>query len=268
MTMSDVRSSRGPRRSLMITGLVVVVLLALVGIGLLTLQLQSRDFSFGSTLSAGADVRVSAKNVQVRLHPATDGRVHVQAVGRYRWTQPRVSARQAPDGVEVDAACDASGFQTCDISVDVDLPAGNAVSVVNTNGMLSAESLTGHVSLVTTNGAIHTSSLSGDVALRTQNGGIDASGLRCETMAATASNGAVSLAFVDSPTMVSTRTSNGAIQVTVPGTASYNVRPATTNGQITVLVPTDNTSGHVITATTTNGSVTVKTPDHQSRYQR
>ena len=258
MTTPDVRPSRALRRALVITGLVVVVLLMLAGIGFLTLQLQSRDFSFGSTVPAGSGVRVSANNVQVRLHPATDGRVHVQAVGRYRWAQPRVDARQAPDGVEIDASCDASGFQMCDISVDVDLPVGNAVSVVNTNGMLSAESLTGHVSLVTTDGAIRTSSLSGDVTMRTRNGGIDASGLRSTAVAATTSNGTVSLDFVDSPTTVTTRTSNGAIRVAVPGTASYNVRPTATNGQITVSVPRDATSGHVITATTTNGSVTVE----------
>ena len=256
--MPDVRSSRAPRRSLVITGLMVVVLLVLAGIAFLTLQLQSRDFSFGSSVPAGSAVRVSANDVQVHLHPATDGRVHVQAVGRYRWAPPRVSARQAPDGVEVDASCAASGFQTCDISVDIDLPGGNAMSVVNTNGMLSAESLTGHVSLVTTNSAIRISGLSGDVTMRTQNGRIDASGLRSASVAATTLNGAVSLEFADSPATVGARTSNGAILVAVPGTASYHVQPTTTNGQITVLVPRDDTSGHVITAATTNGSITVK----------
>lgn len=258
MTMPDARSPHALRRPLVIAGLVLAVALVLTGTGFLTLQLQTRDFKFGSTVAAGSAVRVSASDLSVHLHPATDDRVHVQAAGSYRWSQPAVGVHTAPDGVVVNASCDAQGLQACNVSVDIDLPAGDAVSVTNTNGELSARSLTGRVSLTTTNGTIDASNLSGDVTMQTTDGGIVGSGMHCATVDARTSNARVSLGFVAPPDRIAARTTNGAITIQVPGTASYAVQPVTTNGSITVSVPKDDASGHIITATTSNGSVTVQ----------
>lgn len=241
MTITETRPLHPLRRPLVITGLLLVVLLVVAGIGFVALQGQIQDFSYTTTVSAGSDVRISGDNADVNLRPSVDGRVHVRAHGQYRRSQPRVSARQVSNGVVVDESCDGSGqFELCNISVDVDLPADNTVTVTGTNGSLDARSLTGNLSLATTNGDI------------------TAGGLRSATLSAVSENGNVSLNFGTSPTKIDARTTNGGITVTVPGTASYEVHPTTTNGRITVSVPNGDSPDHVITAITENGNITVR----------
>jgi len=243
VTMTDTRSPHALRRPLVITGLGLVALLVLTAIGFLTLRGQIRDFDYTTTVSAGSDVRITGDNANVNLRPSADGRVHVHAHahGQYRRSQPQVSGRQVPNGAVIDESCDGSGpFELCDISVDVDLPPDNTVSVTGTNGSLTAQSLTGNLSLTTTNGDIR------------------ASGIRSATLSATSDNGAESLSFATSPIKVNARTTNGGITVTVPNGTSYDVHPTTTNGRITLSVPNGDSPDHVITAITENGSITVR----------
>lgn len=140
------------------------------------------------------------------------------------------------------------------------LPAALPLNVVGQNGRLTATGLTGALTLETTNGAIRTEGSRGDLELQTTNGGIDVRDAGSRRVTATTTNGGVELDFLDPPTSVQARSTNGAITVRLPADrVTYRVDARTTNGEIdSGSVPSDPSSRRSITAATTNGKVTVE----------
>jgi hypothetical protein len=106
-------------------------------------------------------------------------------------------------------------------------------------------------------GAITLISLGGDVSAQTDAGLITANDLSSATAQLKSSAGGIIAAFSGTPGSVSASTNIGAISITVPGAASYQINTHTLVGSSTVTVRKNPASQHVITASSDLGSITI-----------
>ena len=257
------RMSRGSRTALIVT--LAVVTVAIV-VGLVTIGTVLRGGGVGgsyadtATADAGTRVLATVPNASVDLRPSPDDQVHVDARGTYFGAAPTLRVTTSGGVTSISGGCPNQWFGFCSVKLTVRLPAALPLNVVAQNGRLTAAGLTGALDLETTNGAILTEGSRGDLKLQTTNGAIDVRDSSSRRVTATTTNGGVELDFLDPPSAVEARSTNGALTVRVPADGvTYRVDARTTNGEIeTGSVPSDPSSRRSLTAATTNGKVTVE----------
>ena len=139
------------------------------------------------------------------------------------------------------------------------VPRGVAVTVVTSNGRVTASGFSTALSLRTDNGRAEVKDSSGPLDLQTDNGAISATGISAKKVGAQSSNGSVSLRFKAVPDQVSALTSNGRVSLGLPGThTSYAVDAKSSNGKVDIDVPRDGASGHTVKVRTSNGGISVR----------
>ena len=254
--------SSGSRTALIVTLSVVAVAIV---VGVVVIGTVLRGGSLGGTyadtqiVDAGPRVLATVPNASVDLRPSPDDRVYVEARGTYVGAAPSLRVTTEAGVTSISGGCPGRWFGFCSVELTVRLPTALPLNVVARNGRLTATGLTGALTLETTNGAITTDGSRGDLELRTTNGAIDVRDSGSRRVAATTTNGGVALDFLDPPSAVQARSTNGAITVRLPADGvTYRVDARTTNGEIdSRSVPSDPSSRRSVTAATTNGKVTV-----------
>jgi hypothetical protein len=108
-------------------------------------------------------------------------------------------------------------------------------------------------------GAVRLSGLAGNVTATAKVGFIDATGLSGSSVSLTTDGGGINASFTAAPATLQAVAHIGAINLHVPGTASYKVSADARVGKADVGVRQDSSSGHVITATTDVGAINVAT---------
>ena len=244
--------------ALVVGGVVTVVGLLLIGSVLRGASLGG-SYTDRANVDAGTQVLATVPNASVALSPSTDGQVHVDARGTYLGNEPKLRVTTSGGVTTISGGCPTQWFGFCSVDLTIRLPADVPVTVLARNGRLSTTGLTGSLELETTNGRIQTDGSRGDLDLRTTNGGIEVRDSSSGRVSATTTNGGVELEFVDPPSDVEARSTNGRIVVRVPDDGeAYRVDARTTNGDVdSGTVPTEPSARRSITAATTNGTVTV-----------
>ncbi|WP_206750818.1 DUF4097 family beta strand repeat-containing protein [Cryobacterium cryoconiti] len=246
--------------ALVLGGVVTVVGLILIGSVLRGASLGG-SYTDRASVDAGSQVLATVPNASVTLSPSTDGQVYVDARGTYLGKAPKLRVSTSGDVTTISGGCPTQWFGFCSVDLAIRLPADVPVTVLAQNGRLSTTGLTGSLDLATTNGRIQTDGSRGDLDLRTTNGGIDVRGSSSGRVSAATTNGSVELDFIDPPSDVDARSTNGRVVVRVPDDGEpYRVDARTTNGGVdSASVPTDPSARRSITAVTTNGTVAVET---------
>ena len=128
----------------------------------------------------------------------------------------------------------------CAAAYDIQVPRGVAVRVVSETG------------------EIRLSSLAGTVIAGSGAGLISAAGLTSRTASFTTSQGEIDAVFAAAPMTVHVATNQGAINLRVPGTVSYDVNaPPGELGSAIITIPQSSSSRHVIDATCKTGSLLI-----------
>lgn len=140
------------------------------------------------------------------------------------------------------------------VRYELTVPRTMNVDVRNTNGSIHLADVAGHLELDTTNGKIEVERCAGSIDASTTNGGIEAQ-----------------LIQVAKGKALSFHTTNGRIEVQVPGNLAVDVDAGTTNGSISTDLPiatthfkrnslrgTINGGGTPLRMRTTNGGITIK----------
>ena len=237
-----------------------------IAVGLVTIVSILRGGSIGgayadtATVDAGTQVLATVSNASVALRPSPDDQVHVDARGTHFGRAPTLTVTTSGGVTTISGGCPSRWIGFCSVDLTVRLPATLPLNVVAQNGRISATSLIGALDLETTNGAILTWGSRGDLELRTTNGAIEVRDSGSRRVTATTSNGRSELSFQGPPSFAQVRSTNGAITVRLPSDGtSYRVDARTTNGKIeSRSVPSDPSSRRSITAVTTNGTVTIE----------
>jgi hypothetical protein len=108
-------------------------------------------------------------------------------------------------------------------------------------------------------GSVQLSGLAGKVTAQTKAGVITASGLTGAAVSLTTDVGAINAAFASPPGTLRAVARVGAITLTMPGGASYQVAADAHVGKATVSVPQSSSAGHSITASTDVGAIRIGT---------
>jgi hypothetical protein len=259
--------SRGLRLTLLIgIPLLIVVLIVMFTIGL-TNAIRglsgSSPISFDEQADAGSSVSIDLPNASITVGASDNEQVQVTMRGTYSGEEPRLSVRTDGDGeTEISGGCPRGWFvfNRCSVRVEVLVPAELDVEVDGENGGVTATGLDGDLDLSTTNGTLRVEDSSGRLDLETTNGRIEGTDLSSANVDAETTNGPVLMEFGAAPDVVSARSTNGEISVSVPDDGeSYRVDANTTNGKVdTADIRTDPDAERSITAHTTNGRVTVE----------
>ena len=108
-------------------------------------------------------------------------------------------------------------------------------------------------------GSVQLSGLAGKVTAQTKAGVITASGLTSSVVSLTTDVGGINAAFTSPPGTLRAVARVGAISLSVPGGASYQVTAEAHVGKATVSVPRSASAGHSISATTDVGAIRIGT---------
>jgi DUF4097 and DUF4098 domain-containing protein YvlB len=155
----------------------------------------------------------------------------------------------------------------------VQAPAGTRLLLETNNGEIRVRGMAGGITGQTVNGAIEITGASGPIVVSTTNGSITLSGLEGSARAET-TNGDMIAAFrkVVPEGPIDLATTNGNVEVALPGNANATLDAATSNGRVTVSFPihskgtlssktvrgTIGSGGASISLRTTNGNVVVQ----------
>ncbi len=211
----------------------------------------------GTALPSGTRL-VVVTDGGLRLRPADGDRVTTDPATRARW-----SRHGRTRVLDLDCPGHPAAGHPCPREPTVEVPAGTPVSVTARNAGVDVAGLTGPLDLTTVNGDV-TAQDSGDphatVRLTTRNGSVRAHGLRAARIGGTTVNGDVDLDCATAPTAVTAATTNGSVTLTVPsGTPAYRATTATVNGHASITLPTAHPApGRAITLRTVNGDITAR----------
>lgn len=242
--------------------IVVGVLLVVAGLaGLVLPPLMGSTGDTGSqSFSDVAIVEFDLSNSPVEFHAGGEGEVLVD----YTFSTGFLSAAeitldQNDDVLRIEQTCPAFFSWGCQASFDVVVPAGVEVAGSTSNGSIVLAGLEGPVDVDTSNGGVTLEDVTADtVVVSTSNGTIRGEGLGSDQVEMATSNGRITLSFDVAPSSVSARSSNGAIELYLPGDSPpYAMDTSTSNGTVDTDIRTDPAASLSISLRTSNGDITV-----------
>ncbi|HET7225569.1 MAG TPA: DUF4097 family beta strand repeat-containing protein [Candidatus Eisenbacteria bacterium] len=187
-------------------GLVTALLLAAAPAQALTLHEQSQ---FQAALGGMAEVQIENSRGTTSVEPSADGALHLVATKIVRGNnqgelsrlarQTEVEARRSGDRYLVLVRYPMGGeihislfdifhgheMPSVEVKLDVQVPAGRAVTVRSTSGDLQARGLAGRVSLQSTSGDLRIEDLRGPLRLATTSGDVHATALASAVLRST-----------------------------------------------------------------------------------
>ncbi len=248
---------------LLFVGLPLLALALLIGgLGVLVPAFRATPVALVESAEAGSSVLVEVPSAAIDLRPGTGNEVRVEAVGRYTGPAPTLTVTTEGDETVIRGGCAQRWLTLCRVRITVTLPASADLRVVSQNGRVTAESLTGDVDISTSNGELDVADVSGRLDLRTTNGAIEVEDASSPEVTARTTNGGVEIELREAPRSVDVSTTNGGITVRVPTDEDYYVDASTTNGNVrTDGVPIDRRAEREIVARTVNGGITVEPSD-------
>lgn len=134
-----------------------------------------------------------------------------------------------------------------------------AIRARSSNGGIRVRSIHGALNLETSNGTIEANSVEGDLDAHTSNGAVRVEGLRGGFTART-SNGSIN-ARIDAPAdgkPIKVRSSNGGIDLALPGYKNQEIEAESSNSSITVRLPAS--ASAELRASTSNSSINSEFP--------
>jgi DUF4097 and DUF4098 domain-containing protein YvlB len=226
------------QRKMLSLGLIPVLALVLGG-GLVTVtKLAGRlDYDFAAAYAVPADgVRITS-DVPLDVIPSNDTKLHVSLTGSYTDNPPALTSTAAGGVLELVATCRPQ--VQCKVNLTVQVPPAAAVKLKVTK--VSANVI----------------GMSGDLRIDADRGSVNAARLTSPTVSVDARFGSVDLQFDGPPRSVQATSSDGSLQVHLPGTATYAIDAIAARGSTQLSIPNDLNSGHRIYLRSSYGSITV-----------
>jgi len=228
---------------LALSGIAVIGLLA-SGCGAIDISLGERaESQLSEVFQTGATptIVVETFNGSIDISPSDSNEVVVE-VTKYATGLDQASAAARLDEIDVTIAQEANtirvvarrerrGIGEMGAAVVISAPKDATVSLHTSNGAIVSEAMAHSVKAVTSNGKIEIVDGNGDLDLKTSNGAIliEASGAEVD---ARTSNGKIDFKGSLAAGKHEFRSSNGAIQLTLPADAQFGYSATTSNGKV------------------------------------
>ncbi len=214
-------------------GTVIAVVVVLAGVQVWTVLVQQHLQATKVYERAARVLALDTGSAQVTVQPGLPDRVSVRRNLDWTLREPVVSMTWAADVLTVSVSCGrlpVVGGTDCDVSLDIEVPAGTQVSGRSTSGSTEVRGLTGDVRLTTTSGAILLAGLGGQVTARSSSGMIQGGSLASARVRADTGSGQVRLAFARPPDAVSVSAGSGEIGIVVPAGSRYRITGRSRSG--------------------------------------
>ncbi|WP_129839871.1 DUF4097 family beta strand repeat-containing protein [Streptomyces sp. RFCAC02] len=204
-------------------------------------------------------VAVGTGDVELRADDVAEVEVTRRFTGRsLLGDRPEARWDRAGDTLTLADECGLIGW--CDISYEIRVPRGAAVTVAGGSGAVTAAGFGAGLEIATDNGAVTVTDSAGPLSVETENGPVRGTGITAGEVGVGTENGAVDLAFTAVPDTVTADTENGAVALELPDTA-YRLTTATESGSVDTSVTEAADSPHTVDIRTENGTITVHPTD-------
>ncbi|WP_052442724.1 DUF4097 family beta strand repeat-containing protein [Streptacidiphilus neutrinimicus] len=243
----------------------VVVVVAAVSVSGLVAWLL-REHHTGQTRYRAAEVKSVELDTgpgTVQVFPTTDSSASVTQNLSWVFSRPTVNEwlDRGSGTLHVDASC-AYGMllvgSSCDIRLDIAVPAATPIKAVDGSGQLTVTAMTGPVDAQAGSGEIDLEHVSGTVAARVGSGQISGSDLGSPQVVAKAGSGRIGLDFALPPATVTAAVSSGQASVSVPRGQQYRVTASAISGNTDVAAGLSSpTASATITVSVTSGEADV-----------
>lgn len=221
---------RDPRRRFRLTAAVLPLVVALGGCEMSVGHLTGRatdEWTHTYPLSAGGELEISNTNGRIDVEGIDGSTVEVRAerIARAATDEgakellPRIVIKETvkPDHVTIETErmsgiMFGAGFE---VRYHVRAPRSAVMRLTNTNGLVSANGVSGQLIAHTTNGGVSARNVTGEIDART-------------------TNGQVAVDLVSLTHKVTLKTTNGGVVLTVPDDVKADISASCTNGGISV----------------------------------
>lgn len=237
------------RRLLLIVGPLLVLNVVFVGLIIAQDLLPgTRDFSFGTEAPRAPllTVETGRSGIELEFRSGSSDQLRVFASGGYSGQQPSVTV--AADGSRIDADCPSGESFDCGIQIEIEVPAGTAVTANNRAGRISVDGLSGALDLTARNGDVEITGAAGPIDADATNGRVLVDDSTSTRVTASTRNGSIELGLAE-PQSVDASTINGEIIIDLGPCVPYAIDIDST-AESTVSVPIDAASPRKIRART------------------
>jgi len=192
---------------------------------------------------AAPRIVVETFNGEIEVSAGSSGAVEVVAVKRGAGfsraeaeddlQNVEVSMTQSGDTIRIVARRTDGAFAigNSGASIRLSVPASASLELTSSNGGLTSSSVSGDVRMDTSNGRIEVRDGAGRIDVETSNGAIDIEAAGAVVDAGT-SNGRITFSGSLAEGSQTFRTSNGAIEITLPADARFRIDASTSNGRV------------------------------------
>jgi hypothetical protein len=177
----------------------------------------------------------------------------------YSHRAPTVTRQLTGRTLQLGGACPDN--ENCNVSITVQVPRASAARVTDSVGDISVSGLTGPVIATDDTGNISLTSLSGPATATDSVGDIYATNMISRRLTLQDDTGDISATMLTPPDSLQAVNSVGAIDIGLPGSASYRVNAPDDGGltSVSATVPVSASSPYSITADDDTGSVSITT---------
>jgi Putative adhesin len=195
----------------------------------------------------------------VRITAGAPGRVEVDRTVFHDIQRPPVTQRMERDHLQLGLRCPNFMVVRCESRYELKVPPSVSLKIDVPDGEIRVSGINGAMDLRSDSGAITLQGGSGTTKLASNDGAIRASRLAATTVEASSDSGRIALDLALVPQRVAATSRDGSIRIQVPaGPTAYDVRASSTDGRVTVAVPTADDSPRRISATSDSGGVVVR----------
>lgn len=283
MTDTSVESPnqrQGARRSWLIVGVLIAVLALLWGAVQIVLLITQTEYADSAEFAGTQSILVDSDNGDITIVADPDAEeISVQrTVELAGWGGAPGGIGAVADGrLEIADVCDDVSFlRNCSVDYEITVPEGTTIDVSADSGNITVEGATASVVAENDSGNIEIDGAAGDVVAENDSGDITLSGiegkvtaqndsgaitgtdLSATTFAAENSSGDITATFVTDPDAIEASSGSGNVELTVPGTATYDVDASSGSGTEDVTVDVDTRDGNPATVSSDSGDVTLR----------
>ena len=234
-----------------------LVLLVIVAVGLGVLNQVLKTTKNTTALFANVtklDVKVG--NGTLALANATGANVVVERKVTYLLRGPSLSQKVEGDTLVIRQNCSGLHIGQCDTAYSILVPPSVATVIASDGGKVDLNGTQGLINVVTSGGEINANKTFGDLDFITDNGNVKGSDLSSLRTKATTKGGKIELTLAVAPTNVDVRSTDGNVSVQVPDeNTAYKVDAGSTNNKSSIELNNETNSPRLITARSDNGKV-------------
>ncbi|MCJ0979073.1 DUF4097 family beta strand repeat-containing protein [Rhodococcus sp. ARC_M12] len=223
--------------------------------GFSTPKMQSFDYVENHAVT-GNNLAFTTRFAHVTVSMSPDSEVHVRADGSYRGDIPTVDI--SDDGSQVAVECSYRQRGSCDIDVELRIPAGLILDIDGAAGDVVLSDVDAQTSVSTSSGSVVARGSAGTLDVTTRFGDVDIADAAVSAVEVDTTFGQVVLDSRVPPDSVLVQNMQGDSMIELPAAEFYDVEATSEKGDVDIDVVDDPSSPRSVSITSEEGQISVQ----------